>query len=112
MVGLVGVPSNEFPRALDLGRQVRAFGILVVVGGSHQYLPVSAAVWRCCRPCHRTFRKLWTLGIHVFAGEVQGHMADILRDIAARTAELIYNMPEMAGAIVPRHHRPVTIMAL
>ena len=35
------------------------------------------------------------LGIHVFAGEVEGHMADILREIAAGTAELVYNMPEM-----------------
>jgi hypothetical protein len=32
---MVGVQSNEFPRALDLGPQVRAFGIPVVVGGSH-----------------------------------------------------------------------------
>ena len=31
MVGLVGVQSNEFPSALDLGRQVRAFGLPVVV---------------------------------------------------------------------------------
>jgi hypothetical protein len=32
---MVGVQSNEFPRALDLGPQVRAFGIPVIVGGSH-----------------------------------------------------------------------------
>jgi hypothetical protein len=32
---MVGVQSNEFPRALDLGRRVRAFGIPVIVGGSH-----------------------------------------------------------------------------
>src|SRR5262245_60048829 len=30
-VGLVGVQSNQFPRALDLGRQFRAAGIPVVL---------------------------------------------------------------------------------
>jgi hypothetical protein len=41
---MVGVQSNEFPRALDLGPQVRAFGIPVIVRGSHcQRLPGDAA---------------------------------------------------------------------
>jgi hypothetical protein len=35
MVGLVGVQSNQFPRALDLGRQFRALGVPVVMGGFH-----------------------------------------------------------------------------
>src|SRR6266536_5277277 len=34
-VGLVGVQSNQFPRALDLGRRFRAAGIPVVMGGFH-----------------------------------------------------------------------------
>jgi hypothetical protein len=35
MVGLVGVQSNQFPRALDLGREFRALGVPVVMGGYH-----------------------------------------------------------------------------
>ena len=35
MVGLVGVQSNQFPRALDLGRKFRALGVPVVMGGFH-----------------------------------------------------------------------------
>ena len=35
MVGLIGVQSNQFPRALDLGRQFRAHGLPVVMGGFH-----------------------------------------------------------------------------
>ena len=35
MVGLIGVQSNQFPRALDLGRQFRALGVPVVIGGFH-----------------------------------------------------------------------------
>ena len=34
-VGLVGVQSNQFPRALDLGREFRAAGLPVIVGGFH-----------------------------------------------------------------------------
>jgi hypothetical protein len=76
MVGLVGVQSNQFPRALDLGRQFRAFGIPVVVGGFHvsgclAMLPTLPA----------DIQKALDFGIHVFAGEAEGHMADILRDI-------------------------------
>src|SRR5271169_1754864 len=35
MVGLVGVQSNQFPRALDIARPLRAAGIQVVMGGFH-----------------------------------------------------------------------------
>jgi pyruvate-formate lyase-activating enzyme len=100
MVGLVGVQSNQFPRALDLGRQFRALGIPVMVGGFHvsgclAMLPTLPA----------DIREALELGIHVFAGEAEGRMADILRDIAAGTAKPLYNymsdMPEMAGAIAP-----------
>src|SRR4051794_12975394 len=37
MVGLVGVQSNQYPRAMDLARRFRALGIDVVIGG----VPVS-----------------------------------------------------------------------
>ena len=35
MVALVGVQSNQFPRALDIGRQFREQGVTVVIGGFH-----------------------------------------------------------------------------
>ena len=45
------------------------------------------------------------LGIHLFAGEAEGRMAEVLRDVAAGTAKPIYNylndMPEMAAAVYP-----------
>jgi len=33
LIGLVGVQSNQFPRAMDLARQFRAAGIQVCIGG-------------------------------------------------------------------------------
>ena len=35
VVCLVGVQTNQFPRALDLGRQFRAHGLDVLMGGFH-----------------------------------------------------------------------------
>src|SRR5688572_4800467 len=34
-VGLIGVQSNQYPRALDLARQFRAADLPVVIGGFH-----------------------------------------------------------------------------
>ena len=35
LVGLVGVQSNQFPRAFDIARQFRAAGLQVCIGGFH-----------------------------------------------------------------------------
>ena len=35
LVGLVGVQSNQFPRAMDIARSLRAEGIQVCIGGFH-----------------------------------------------------------------------------
>jgi hypothetical protein len=64
MVGLIGVQSNQFPRALDLGRQFRALGLPVVMGGFHvsgciSMLPALPA----------DLQEALDLGIHLFAGE-------------------------------------------
>jgi hypothetical protein len=45
------------------------------------------------------------LGIHLFAGEAEGRMADVLRDVANGTAKPIYNyldnMPQLSSAVPP-----------
>ena len=33
LVGLIGVQSNQFPRAMDIARQLRAAGVPVAIGG-------------------------------------------------------------------------------
>ncbi len=96
-IGLVGVQSNQFPRALDLGRQFRAAGLKVVIGGFHvsgclSMLPELPADLKEARE----------LGIILFAGEGEGRMLGLLRDIAAGSAKPLYNylsdMPEMGAA--------------
>jgi len=100
MVGLIGVQSNQFPRALDLGRQFRARGLTVVMGGFHisgciAMLPTLPA----------DLQEALDLGIHLFAGEAEGRMVQVVRDVAAGKAKPVYNylnaMPEMAAAVYP-----------
>ena len=99
-VGLIGVQSNQFPRALDIGRQVRAAGIPVVMGGFHvsgclSMLPDLTA----------DLKEAQALGITFYAGEAEGRMDELLKDVAAGTHRPIYNylkdMPEMAAAVAP-----------
>ena len=100
MVGLIGVQSNQFPRALDLGRQFRAHGLTVVMGGFH----ISGCISMLPK-LPADLQAALDLGIHLFAGEAEGRMADVLRDVAAGKTKPIYNylsdMPEMAAAVYP-----------
>jgi radical SAM superfamily enzyme YgiQ (UPF0313 family) len=99
-VGLVGVQSNQFPRALDLAREFRAEGLTVVIGGFH----VSGCI-SMLPELPADLREAQALGVILYAGEGEGRMADFLRDIDAGRSEPIYNylsdMPGMEAAAIP-----------
>jgi len=99
-VGLVGVQSNQYPRALDLARQFRAAGVPVVIGGFH----VSGCI-SMLPELPPDLKEALDLGVTLFAGEGEGRMAALLRDIRDGAAKPIYNflsdMPEMAKATLP-----------
>jgi pyruvate-formate lyase-activating enzyme len=100
MVGLIGVQSNQFPRALDLGRQLRAHGLPVVMGGFH----ISGCI-AMLPELPADLKQALDLGITLFAGEAEGRMAEVLCDVAAGNAKPIYkylnDLPEMAAAVYP-----------
>jgi hypothetical protein len=85
LVALVGVQSNQYPRALDIARPFRDAGIAVAIGGFHvsgclSMLDGHAVDLDACRE----------LGIAIFAGEAEGRLDVVLRDAAAgRLAPLI-----------------------
>jgi hypothetical protein len=100
MVGLVGVQSNQFPRALDLGRQFRTAQIPVVIGGFH----VSGCL-SMLSDLPSDVQAALDLGITLFAGEGEGRIANLLREIHAGRTKPIYNylddLPDMAAASLP-----------
>src|SRR5438093_7288719 len=73
MVGLVGVHTNQFPRAVDLARPLRAAGIPVCIGGFH----VSGCV-AMLPDLPAELQEAIDLGIALFAGEAEGRLDDLL----------------------------------
>jgi radical SAM superfamily enzyme YgiQ (UPF0313 family) len=77
MVALVGVQSNQYPRALDIARPFCRERIPVVIGGFH--------VSGCIAMLDGTAVDLdlaRELGVCIFAGEVEGRLEMLLQDAA------------------------------
>jgi len=99
-VALVGVQSNQYPRALDIARSFRAAGIAVAIGGFHvsgclSMLDGRAVELDACR----------NMGVAIFAGEAEGRFESVIADAAAGCLAPIYNymkeLPGMDGVPVP-----------
>src|SRR6185312_11508304 len=94
MVGLVGVQSNQFPRALDIARALREAGIQVSIGGFH----VSGCI-AMLKETQADLKTALDMGCSLFAGEAEeGRFDVVLRDAAAGGLKPIYDyMAELPG---------------
>jgi len=86
VVFLVGVQSNQFPRALDIARPLRAAGVPVVIGGFH----VSGCL-AMLSELQDDLKTALDLGISLYAGELEEHGDALLRDAANGALKPIYN---------------------
>jgi len=92
-VGLVGVQSNEFPRALDLAQKFLDAGIQVIIGGFH----VSGCL-AMLEEMPADLRVAQQKGITFFAGEIEEHFDEVIKDAAVRELKPIYDhMAELPG---------------
>src|ERR1700760_4101236 len=85
-VALIGVQSNQYPRALDIARPFRAAGIAVAIGGFHvsgclSMLDGHAVDLDVCRE----------IGVTIFAGEAEGRLELMIADVAAGRLGPRYN---------------------
>jgi len=80
IVALCGVQTNQFVRALDLARRIRARGVDVIVGGFH----VSGVNALVPGTAHEITEMLAT-GAHVVRGEVDECWGDVLRQLLEGT---------------------------
>ncbi len=100
LVGLVGVQSNQYPRALDLGRRFRAAGLPVVIGGFH----VSGCL-AMLEEMPAELKEALDLGISLFAGELEGRLDDLLRDAAQDRLRPVYDflreLPDLSDMPTP-----------
>jgi radical SAM superfamily enzyme YgiQ (UPF0313 family) len=101
LVMLVGVQTNQYPRALDLARPLRAAGVAVCIGGFH--VSGCMALLGEAAPELALAREL---GLSLFAGEAEdGRLDAVLRDAYAGALRPIYNhladLPSLSGAPAP-----------
>jgi len=107
LIGIVGVQSNQFPRAFDLARQFRAAGLQVCIGGFH----VSGCI-AMLPEMPIEMREAQAMGVSLFAGEAEEHRLDeVLLDAWRGTLRPLYNfmdqLPSLQGEpapILPRKH--------
>jgi hypothetical protein len=107
LIALVGVQSNQFPRAVDLARPFLAAGCLVAIGGFH----VSGCL-AMLPEMPPEMREAQALGITFFAGEAEdGRLDTVIRDAWAGTLAPLYNfmddLPSLEGEpppILPEKH--------
>jgi len=107
LIGLTGVQSNQFPRAVDLARPFLAAGLPVCIGGFH----VSGCI-AMLPELPDDIKAAQAMGISFFAGEAEEHRLDqVLRDAYKGALKPFYNymdqLPALAGEpapILPRQH--------
>jgi radical SAM superfamily enzyme YgiQ (UPF0313 family) len=100
IVCLVGVQSNQFPRAMALARQLRALDVPVAIGGFH----VSGCI-SMLKELTPELREALDLGIILFAGEAEEHFESFLKAADTGTAERLYNymdaLPNLQRQTIP-----------
>jgi radical SAM superfamily enzyme YgiQ (UPF0313 family) len=101
VVGLVGVQSNQFPRAQDLARQFKAQGFEVIIGGFHVSgaIAMSPAMPPECQ-------EMLDAGVTLVLGEVEGRWGGILGDAIADRLQPLYDFlsapPDLTDMPLPR----------
>jgi radical SAM superfamily enzyme YgiQ (UPF0313 family) len=100
LVALIGVQSNQFPRAMDIARPLRAAGVQVCIGGFH----VSGCL-SMLPEITPELKDAMDLGISLFAGEAEGRFEDVLKDAWKRELRPLYNymddLPSLDGVPMP-----------
>jgi radical SAM superfamily enzyme YgiQ (UPF0313 family) len=101
LIGLVGVQSNQYPRALDLARRFRDAGLQVCIGGFH--VSGIRAMFPDLTP---ELQEALDLGVTLFAGEAEGRLERVLRDAHRGEMKPIYDhmddLPNIQGVPLPR----------
>jgi len=86
LVALIGVQTNQFPRAVDLADRFLAEGVQACIGGFH----VSGCLAMLPGPTPELSDAM-DRGISLFAGELEGRLDTLLADALARSLKPLYD---------------------
>lgn len=106
VVCLVGVQTNQFPRAFDLGKQFRAHGIEVIMGGFH-----TSGTVNMLGPDEPDIQELIREGIIVVSGEVEGKWEAILADVLNGQAKPLYSFAQDLKSLVDIENAPPPVIS-
>ena len=87
IVCLTGVQSNQYPRALDIARQLRREDVTVLLGGFH----VSGCL-SMLKEIPSDLQEALDMGITLFAGEAEEHFEGLLQDAANQRLKPVYDV--------------------
>jgi radical SAM superfamily enzyme YgiQ (UPF0313 family) len=103
VIALVGVQSNQFPRAADIARRFRAGGLQVLIGGFH--VSGILSLFPDIKP---EIQELMDLGITVVKGEVEETWGEILSDALSDQLKPLYDFmnkkPDLFDKPIPTIH--------
>ena len=104
LVCLVGVQTNQFPRAMDMAKTFRREGITVIMGGFH-----TSGTINMLSDQEPDIQELYREGICVVSGEVEGKWEGILADYLHDRLKPLYsfaqdlqNLVDIDDAPLPR----------
>jgi radical SAM superfamily enzyme YgiQ (UPF0313 family) len=106
VVCLVGVQTNQFPRALDLGRQFRAHGIDVIMGGFH-----TSGTINMLSEQEPDIQELYRESIIVVSGEVEGYWEGILADLLNGQLKPLYSFAQDLKSLVDIEKAPLPVIS-
>jgi radical SAM superfamily enzyme YgiQ (UPF0313 family) len=86
VVGLCGVQSNQYPRALDIARGFRREGIDVCIGGFHV-----SGILATLSKVTPELQEALDLGVSLFAGEAEGRFEMFIKDAYDKRLKSLYN---------------------
>ncbi|HET8562359.1 MAG TPA: radical SAM protein, partial [Candidatus Binatia bacterium] len=102
LVCLVGVQTNQFPRAFDMAKQFRAHGITVIIGGFH-----TSGTVNMLGDQEPDIQELFRESICVVSGEVEGKWEMILSDFLSERLKPLYSFAQDLQSLVDIGEAPL-----
>jgi radical SAM superfamily enzyme YgiQ (UPF0313 family) len=102
---LAGVQTNQFPRAMDLGKQFRAYGIDVLMGGFH-----TSGTVNMLSTDEPDIQELFRESIVVVSGEVEGKWEGILADALNGQLQPLYSYAQDLKSLVDIERAPMPVV--
>ena len=102
LVCLVGVQTNQFPRALDMAKTFRNEDITVIVGGFH-----TSGTINMLSDQEPDIQELYREGICVVSGEVEGKWEGILADYLNGQLQPLYSFAQDLQNLVDIEEAPL-----